>query len=90
LYRIEKYINDLIPLNLKKSSNYALVDKNLAVHLNYLNQLTFDEVNIMEMSTLKDDHQSKILSLFHQAYKNSLIENYSSINEKDDIVAFFK
>jgi len=41
------------------------------------------------MNTLKDEQQSKILSLFHQAYKNVLIENYSSVNEKDDIVEFF-
>lgn len=41
------------------------------------------------MNTLKDEQQAKILSLFHEAYKNALIENYANINEKDNIVDFF-
>ncbi len=41
------------------------------------------------MTSTRDDHQYRILCLYHQAYKNFLIEDYSSISEKEDVVAFF-
>ena len=41
------------------------------------------------MNSHKDEQVFKVLSLFHEAYKNCVIENFTSINEKEDAMAFF-
>ena len=82
MYRIQHYIQNQIPSNLNKLSNYSLLTKKLVKHLDYVSQFTFDELKVLEMNSHKDDQVFKVLTLFHQAYENYLIENYTSINEK--------
>ncbi len=43
----------------------------------------------MAINSYKDEQVFKVLSLFHEAYKNCLIENFTSINEKEEAMTFF-
>lgn len=54
-----------------------------------MSEFTFEELKIMEMTSQKDEQVFKVLSLFHEAYRNCLIENFPTVNDKEDAMVFF-